>query len=107
MHYYKYGRCRIKQTVKMKLQGFIRNEFIDQHPLAIGNAISNERNKMAMMDAANDLNLSLELPLPLPATRLEALNRDFFSTRQHTFVHVPKSTLTQDISRGKPISGRG
>lgn len=88
--------------MKMELQGIIRNIFINQHPLPSSNTIPNKGNKVAMMNPANNLDLSLKLPLPLATTGFEALNSYFFSIRQHSFVNVTEPALSQNVSRSEP-----
>lgn len=91
----------------MIFQGLIGNKFIDQHSLATSNAITFERDKMAMMDSADNLNLRLELSLALPASRFQALDGNHGSIGQHTLVDVPEPALAQHVGFGEPVCGGG
>lgn len=86
-----------KYTMKMIFQVIIGNKFINQHPLASCNTISNKGHQVAMMNPADDLNFSLKLPFPLPTSTLQALNRNLLPVRQNPFVDEPKSALSQNI----------
>uniref|UniRef100_A0A0V0GKA6 Putative ovule protein n=1 Tax=Solanum chacoense TaxID=4108 RepID=A0A0V0GKA6_SOLCH len=79
--------------MKMKFQGFVGNILIDQHSLAISNAISNKRNKVAMMNSANDINLCLKFSFTLSTARLQTLDSYHRSINQNTFMYIPKTTL--------------
>ena len=68
----------IKHTMKVLIKVAIGNKFINQHLSSSRNAIPNKWNKVAMMNTANNLNLSLKLSLSLSATRFETLDRDLF-----------------------------
>lgn len=56
-----------------------------------------------MVNAANDVDLSLELPLSLSAPRLELLYCDLLPIGENSFVHVPKSSLPQQVSMREPV----
>lgn len=67
--------------MKMIFESIIGNKFINQHPLRFGNAISNERHQVAVVDAANYIDLCLKFPLPLSAIRFQTLHRNFLPIR--------------------------
>ena len=57
----------------MEFQCVVGNKFINKQPLGPSDAVSNQRNKMLVMDTANYLNFSLEFTLPLPASMAYSL----------------------------------
>lgn len=67
--------------MKVIFHGFVRNELVDQHSLAAGDAVSDQGHEVTVVNPADDLHLSLELPLTLPAPRLETLHGNFLAVR--------------------------
>lgn len=55
-------------TMQMVLQGAIGNKLINKHSLSPSGAVSNQWNKMLVVDAANDLNLRLKFSFTLPTS---------------------------------------
>lgn len=52
---------------------------------------------MFVMYSADNLNFRLEFSLSLSTSRLQLLNRYFFTIRKNTFVHIPKTTLSKKV----------
>lgn len=87
------------------LEGLVRDKLIDQHPLRAGNAVSDERNEVAVVHPADDIDLGLKLSLTLTAPRLELLHCNLLSVRQHPFVYVTEPSLAQEV-RLREAAGR-
>ena len=79
--------------MKVKFKGGIGDELINQQPFISCNAITNKGHKVAMMDTANNFNLSLKFTIPLSTTSFETLNCNFLSIRQHPFMDIAKTSL--------------
>lgn len=58
---------------------------------------------MLVMNSADNLNLRLELTLSLTTTKFQLLHSNLFAIRQHSFVNISKTTLSEEISIGEPI----
>jgi hypothetical protein len=83
----------LEHTMKVKFKGGIGDELINQQSLTSFNAITNKGHKVAMMDAANNLNLSLKFSISLSTTSFETLDCNFLAIRQHPFMHITKTSL--------------
>ena len=96
-----------ERTMKMKLERLISNKLVDKEFVAISNTVSDERDKVTMVDATDDLNLRLEFSLALPAPALEALHSDNPPIRQNTLVNEAVTALPQHIDLREAIGGVG
>lgn len=79
--------------MKVELHGLIGNKLVNEQFVVAGDAVSDEGDEVAMVDAADDLHLRLKLALALSTAALQALHRHFPSVRQNTFVNQPKPSL--------------
>lgn len=93
--------------MKMKLERLISNKLVDEEFVAVSNAVSDERDKVAVVDAADDLNLRLEFPLALPAPALEALHSDNPPVRQDALVDEAVAALAQHVDLREAVGGVG
>lgn len=80
--------------MEVKLEIVVRNKLIDKQSFGTGDAITNKRHQMPVVNSADDLNLCLKLPLSLTTPNFQLLHSNFFPTRQHTFVHVTEPALS-------------
>lgn len=81
-------------TMEVVFETVVGDELVHQHPLRTSNAVPDEGHQVAVVDVADDVDLSLEFPLPLPTPRLELFHRDLLPVWENPLVHVPKSSLS-------------
>lgn len=79
----------------MSFEVVIGKKLIDQQFLTTSNAITNKRNKVAMMNSANNINLGLKLAIPLSTSGFQTLDGDLFAVWKDSFVDEPEPALTQ------------
>ena len=87
--------------MEMKFQRIVWNKLVNKHSLVPADTISNQGNKMPMMDTANDLNLSLKFTLPLTTPSFQLLNGNHFPVRKDTFVDITEAALPKEIIPGE------
>lgn len=90
--------------MQMEFQCVVGNKFINKQPLGPSDAVSNQRNKMLVMDTANYLNFSLEFTLPLPASSLQLLHCHLLAVGKNSSVHISKSSLSKEVGIREAIS---
>lgn len=94
-------------TMKMKIQGVVWDKLINKHPLCPSNAISNQWNKMFVMDTANDFNLCPKFTLALETARFQLFDCHCFLITKDSFMYITKTTLTKEIGTGESICRHG
>lgn len=58
------------RTMKVELHGLVGNILVNEQFVVSGNAVSDEGDEVAMVDAADDLHLRLKLALALSTAAL-------------------------------------
>lgn len=95
-----------RPTMEVVVEGLVGDELIDKKTMVLCDAVANESDEMAMMDAADDIHLSTELLLPLPTTNLELLHRHApplaIAGGEHAHVHLPEPTFADHVRRREP-----
>ena len=86
----------------MGVECLVGHKLVDQQPLVGVDAVPNQRDKVPVVHAADDLDLRPELAVPLPALRLELLDRHLGAV-QRPPVHAPEAALPDDVAGGEPV----
>lgn len=81
----------------MELQSIVRNEFINEHSLWPSAAVANKWNEVLVMYSANCIDFRLKLTIPLPTSSFELLDGYFLPIWKNSLVHIPESTLSEEI----------
>jgi hypothetical protein len=92
--------------MQVELQCVVWNILIDKQPLPSRNAITNQCYKMLVMYPADNLNLRLKFTLSLPTPISQLLHSNLCPIRQNSFVNIPKTALSEQISIGESIGRR-
>lgn len=87
--------------MEMLFQRAVGDELVDEHPVVCDDAVADEGNEVAVMDAADDLHLCLEFALPLPASNLELLHGHTLAVAQPPLVHAPEPAFTDHVVPGE------
>lgn len=90
----------------MKLERLVGNELVDEQFVVISNAVANEGDEVAVVDAADNLHLGLELALALPAAALEALHGHLSPIGQDALVDEAEAALAQEVELREAVGGR-
>lgn len=91
-----HGRARDKRTVEVELEGLVGDVLVDEQPLVAVDAVANEGDEVAVVDAADALDLGAELAVALPAAGPEPLD-GHLPLPQRAAVHVPEPALPQQV----------
>lgn len=81
----------------MKLQSVVWNKLINKQSLRPSYAISNQRNKMFMMNSADDIDFSLKFSFALPAPDFQLLDCNFLAIRKNSSMDISESALSEEI----------
>jgi hypothetical protein len=102
MHSIRMRAPRKELTVQVMLQRLVGHELVDEESVVLGDAVADERDEVAVVDAADDVHLGAELLLPLPAAQLELLHRHAPPVAQRAHVHLPEPALADHVRRREP-----
>lgn len=80
-------------TVEVEFESLISNKLVNEKFLLIGDAVTDEGDEVAVVDAADDLHLRLKLALALSAAALQALHRHLPSVGEDAFVNKAEAAL--------------
>lgn len=89
----------------MGVERLVGDKLVDQQPLVGVDTVPNQRDKVPVVHAADDLDLRPELAVPLPALRLELLDRHLGAV-QHSPVHAPEAALPDDVAGSEAVRRR-
>lgn len=87
----------------MELQSVVRNKFVNKHSLGTKRAVSNEGNKVLVMNSANYIDFGLKFTVPLTTSSFELLDCYFLPIWKDSLVDITKSTLSKEIGIRKAI----
>ncbi|BAS97845.1 Os06g0488125 [Oryza sativa Japonica Group] len=88
--------------MEVVVQRVVGDEVVDEEAVVLGDAVADEGDEVAVVDAADDLHLRLELPLPLPAAALELLHRHRLAVRERPLEHAPEPALPEELVAREP-----
>ena len=89
--------------MQMIFQVTIWDEVINKQSLFPRNAISNQWNKVFVMDTTNDLNFRPKLTLSLFTVQFQLFNCNHFLIWKDPFMDMTKTTLTNKLFSEKPL----
>lgn len=91
----------------MGIKGHVRDELVNQQSLIGVDTVSDQRDEVPVVHAADDLELRPELAVALPALRLELLDRHLGAAQQPPPVHAAETALPDDVVGGEPLRRGG
>lgn len=102
MHMCIYNVLCSRLTVQVMLERVVGHELVDEEAVVLGDAVADERDEVAVVDAADDVHLGAELLLPLAAAHLELFHRHAPPVAQRPHVHLPEPSFPDHVRRREP-----
>ena len=88
--------------MQVVLQRVVGDELVDEEAVVLGDAVADEGDEVAVVDAADDVHLRAEFLLPLPPAHLELLHGHAPPVAQRAHVHLPEPALADHVRRREP-----
>jgi hypothetical protein len=92
----------IAHTIQMGVERAIADEFVDEKPALVLDAVADEHDQVAVLGAAQHFHFGAELDVALRASKPVLLHCHSLAVRKNTPVHASKPSFGEEVRSGKP-----